>query len=122
MRAAITRAPTSPPPGSAACNGRSPPTPRLWIGLDPVDAYVHVRAPGPGTLGGPDPGDLERRLDEGDAGLKLHPAYDSYPADTALLDPYLTVAAEARVPVTVHSAAQPAPGDVLVQVGPRSSA
>ena len=106
---------------------------RLWIDLDPVDAHVHARAPGAGTLGfhsllaaaavpwltplvwvrpgGPDPDDVRRRLADGAAGLKLHPAYDSYPADTPGLDPYLRIAAEARVPVTVHSGPGPADPD-----------
>ena len=54
--------------------------------------------------GGPGPDDVRRRLAAGAAGLKLHPAYDAYPADSPGLDPFLQAAAEAGVPVTVHSA------------------
>ncbi|SNY62884.1 amidohydrolase family protein [Paractinoplanes atraurantiacus] len=137
---------------------------RLWIGLDPVDAHTHVRAPGGGTLGfdslrtaafsggmthalvswtdndlveivaeatpwltplvwvrpgGPDPADVRRRLAAGGAGLKLHPAYDGYPADTPGLDPYLRVAQEAGVPVTVHSAPGPADPDLIRRLAER---
>jgi predicted TIM-barrel fold metal-dependent hydrolase len=137
---------------------------RLWIGLDPVDAHVHVRTPGRDSLGfdslrvaaasggmtqavvswgdndfvdiaaeavpwltrlvwvrpgGPDPDDLRQRLADGAAGLKLHPAYDDYPADTAGLDPYLKVAREAGVPVTVHSAPGQSDPDLIARLADR---
>lgn len=137
---------------------------RLWIGLDPVDAHTHVRAPGGDPLGfdslrtatysagmthalvswrdndfvdivaeaapwltplvwvrpgGPDPDDVRRRLAEGAAGLKLHPAFDAYPADAPGLDPYLKVAADARVPVTVHSSPGPADPDLIRRLAER---
>jgi hypothetical protein len=53
------------------------------------------------------------------AGLKLHPAYDDYPADTAALDPYLKIAAEAGVPVTVHSSPGPADPDLIARLAER---
>jgi predicted TIM-barrel fold metal-dependent hydrolase len=137
---------------------------RLWIDLDPVDAHVHVRAPGTDALGfgslcaaaysggmthalvswgdndfvelaaeaapwltplvwvrpgGPGPEDVRRRLADGAAGLKLHPAYDAYPADSAGLDPYLEVAEQARVPVTVHSGPGPADPDLIRRLAER---
>ncbi|GAA3342019.1 hypothetical protein GCM10020358_35510 [Amorphoplanes nipponensis] len=137
---------------------------RLWIGLDPVDAHVHVQEPGRGRLGfdslrtaaysggmthavvswtdndfvdiaaaavpwltrlvwvrpgGPDVDSLRRRLADGAAGLKLHPAYDDYPADAAGLDPYLRVAADAGVPVTVHSGPGPADPDLIRRLAER---
>ncbi|WP_250008203.1 amidohydrolase family protein [Actinoplanes sp. M2I2] len=137
---------------------------RLWTGLDPVDAHVHVRAPGRDMLGfesllaaaasggmtravvswgdndfvdiateavpwltrlvwvrpgGPDPDDVRQRLADGAAGLKLHPAYDEYPADTPGLDPYLKVAEQAGVPVTVHSAPGPADPDLIARLADR---
>jgi predicted TIM-barrel fold metal-dependent hydrolase len=60
-----------------------------------------------------------RRLAAGSAGLKLHPAYDDYPADTAALDPYLKIAAEAGVPVTVHSSPGPADPDLIARLAER---
>jgi len=69
--------------------------------------------------GSPDPDDLRQRLAAGSAGLKLHPAYDHYPADTSGLDPYLKVAEEARVPVTVHSGPGPADPDLIVRLADR---
>jgi uncharacterized protein (TIGR03086 family) len=54
--------------------------------------------------GGPGPDEVRHRLADGAAGLKLHPAYDDYPADSPGLDPFLAVAQEAGVPVTVHTA------------------
>ncbi|AGL17074.1 amidohydrolase family protein [Actinoplanes sp. N902-109] len=136
---------------------------RLWINVDPVDAHVHVRTPGGGSLGftsmrtalhaggmthavvswmdnelidlvaaerwltplvwvrpgGPSPGEVRRRLASGAAGLKLHPAYDNYPADTHLLDPYLTIAAEAGTPVTIHSSPGPADPDLIRRLAER---
>ncbi|MET0415387.1 MAG: amidohydrolase family protein [Actinoplanes sp.] len=69
--------------------------------------------------GGPDPDDVRRRLADGAAGLKLHPAYDNYPADTAGLGPYLRVAADAGVPVTVHSGPGPADPDLIRRLAER---
>ena len=69
--------------------------------------------------GGPDPDSLRRRLAAGAAGLKLHPAYDAYPADIPGLDPYLRVAAEAGVPVTVHSSPGPADPDLIRRLAER---
>ena len=48
--------------------------------------------------------EVRRRLEAGHVGLKLHPSLDRFPADDPRLDPYLRLAAEARVPVAVHSA------------------
>jgi uncharacterized protein (TIGR03086 family) len=150
--------------GSAGCDNNHDADYRMWVGLDPVDAHVHARAPGGDVLGfdslrtaaysggmthavvswtdndfveiaaaatpwltrlvwvrpgGPDPDDLRRRLADGAAGLKLHPAYDNYPADTNGLDPYLQVAADARVPVTVHSGPGPADPDLIRRLAER---
>jgi predicted TIM-barrel fold metal-dependent hydrolase len=58
--------------------------------------------------GGPPVDEVRARLADGAVGLKLHPAYDSYPADARWLDSYLQVAAEAHAPVTVHSSPGPA--------------
>lgn len=63
--------------------------------------------------GGPEPDDVRRRLAGGAVGLKLHPSHDGYPADAPGLDPYLEVAAEAGVPVTVHSAPGPSDPDLI---------
>ena len=149
---------------AAGCDNNGDADYRLWIGLDPVDAHVHVRSPGGGALGfaslrsaaysggmthalvswtdndlvdiveaatpwltrlvwvrpgGPDPEDVRRRLADGAAGLKLHPAYDGYPADTPGLDPYLRVAADAGVPVTVHSSPGPADPDLIRRLAER---
>ncbi|MBL7253919.1 amidohydrolase family protein [Paractinoplanes lichenicola] len=68
---------------------------------------------------GPDPDAVRRELAAGAAGLKLHPAYDNFPADTEALDPYLTVAAEMRVPVTVHSAPGLADPDRIARLAAR---
>lgn len=148
----------------AGCDNNGNADYRLWIRLDPVDAHVHVRSPGGGTLGfdslrtaaysggmthalvswtdndlvdiveaatpwltrlvwvrpgGPDPDDVRRRLADGAAGLKVHPAYDAYPADTPGLDPYLRVAADAGVPVTVHSGPGPADPDLIRRLAER---
>jgi predicted TIM-barrel fold metal-dependent hydrolase len=137
---------------------------RLWVGLDPVDAHVHVRATGRESLGldslriaaysggmthamvswmdnefvdlaaaavpwltplvwvkpgGPTVDSVRARLDDGAAGLKLHPAFDNYPADTPALDPYLRVADEAGVPVTVHSGPGPADPDLIRRLAER---
>jgi predicted TIM-barrel fold metal-dependent hydrolase len=48
--------------------------------------------------------EVRRRLEAGHVGLKLHPSLDRFPADDRRLDPYLRLAAEAGVPVAVHSA------------------
>jgi Tat protein secretion system quality control protein TatD with DNase activity len=48
--------------------------------------------------------EVRRRLAAGHVGLKLHPSHDRFPADDRRLDPYLELAAEAGVPVAVHSA------------------
>jgi uncharacterized protein (TIGR03086 family) len=150
--------------GAGGCDNNDDADYRLWIGLDPVDAHVHVRAPGGDALGfdslrtaaysggmthalvswtdndfveiaaaavpwltplvwvrpgGPDPDSVRQRLAAGAAGLKLHPAYDAYPADTPGLDPYLKVAADARVPVTVHSSPGPADPDLIRRLAER---
>jgi Amidohydrolase/Starch/carbohydrate-binding module (family 53) len=63
--------------------------------------------------GGPSVDSVRERLDDGAVGLKLHPAFDAYPADTPALDPYLRVADDAGVPVTVHSAPGPADPDLI---------
>jgi uncharacterized protein (TIGR03086 family) len=68
---------------------------------------------------GPDVDDLRRRLAEGAVGLKLHPSYDDYPADTPLLDPFLAVAAEHGVPVTVHTAPGPSDPDLVARLAER---
>lgn len=47
--------------------------------------------------------EVRRRLADGTVGLKLHPAYDTFEADSPALDPYLVAAAGAGVPVAVHS-------------------
>jgi Amidohydrolase len=137
---------------------------RLWVGLDPVDAHVHAREPGNGSLGsrslriaissagmthgvmswadnhfadlvvaampwltplvwvsppGPSPGDVRTRLAEGAAGLKIHPAFDQYPANSRVLDPYMRLAAEAQVPVTVHSGPGYADPNLIRQLAER---
>ena len=137
---------------------------RLWVGLDPVDAHVHVRATGRDSLGlaslrtaacsggvthalvswmdndfvdlvaaavpwltrlvwvkpgGPSVDSVRSRLDDGAVGLKLHPAFDAYPADTPALDPYLRIAADAGVPVTVHSGPGPADPDLIRRLAER---
>jgi uncharacterized protein (TIGR03086 family) len=149
---------------SASCDNNDNADYRMWIGLDPVDAHVHVRAPGGDGLGfdslrtaaysggmthavvswhdndfvdiaaaavpwltrlvwvrpgGPDLDSVRQRLAQGAAGLKLHPAFDAYPADTPGLDPYLKVAADAEVPVTVHSGPGPADPDLIRRLAER---
>ncbi|MGY1710464.1 TIGR03086 family metal-binding protein [Geodermatophilus sp. SYSU D00758] len=69
--------------------------------------------------GGPDPDEVRRRLADGAVGLKLHPSYDEYPADTPALDPFLRVAAEAGVPVTVHTAPGPSDPDLIRRLAER---
>jgi uncharacterized protein (TIGR03086 family) len=69
--------------------------------------------------GGPGPDDVRRRLAEGAVGLKLHPTYDEYPADTPGLDPFLQVAAEAGVPVAVHTAPGPSDPDLVRRLAER---
>ncbi|MFP5345890.1 MAG: amidohydrolase family protein [Actinomycetes bacterium] len=63
--------------------------------------------------------DLRRRLSSGSVGLKLHPAYDNFPADTPALDPYLEEAEEADVPVTVHSGPAFADPDLIRRLAER---
>jgi uncharacterized protein (TIGR03086 family) len=137
---------------------------RLWVGLDPVDAHVHVRSPGLDSMGldslrialasggmthalvswqdnafvdeatrglswltrlvwvrpgGPGVDDVRRRLAEGAVGLKLHPTVDEYPADAPGLDPFLEVAAEAGVPVAVHTAPGPSDPDLVRRLAER---
>jgi uncharacterized protein (TIGR03086 family) len=150
--------------GSSRCDNNDGVDFRLWPWLDPVDAHVHVRERGTGSLGfdslriaeysggfthavvswtdneyvervaadvpwltrlvwvSPQRTSVERLrewLDDGAVGLKLHPAYDNYPADTPALDPYLTVAADAGVPVTVHSGPGPADPDLIRRLAER---
>ncbi len=69
--------------------------------------------------GGPPPDEVRRRLADGAVGLKLHPSYDQYPADTRLVDPFLSVAAEAGVPVTVHTAPGPSDPDLIRRLADR---
>jgi uncharacterized protein (TIGR03086 family) len=68
---------------------------------------------------GPDVEELRRRLADGAVGLKLHPSYDEYPADTPALDPFLEVAAEAGAPVTVHTAPGPSDPDLVRRLAER---
>jgi hypothetical protein len=70
---------------------------QVTAGVPWLTRLVWVRPGGPGA------DEVRRRLADGAVGLKLHPAYDDYPADAPDLDPVLGVAAEAGVPVTVHS-------------------
>jgi uncharacterized protein (TIGR03086 family) len=69
--------------------------------------------------GGPGVDDVRRRLAGGAVGLKLHPSYDEYPADSPGLDPFLEVAAEAGVPVTVHTAPGPSDPDLIRRLAER---
>jgi hypothetical protein len=69
--------------------------------------------------GGPTVDSVRARLDDGAVGLKLHPAFDTYPADTPALDPYLRVADDAGVPVTVHSGPGPADPDLIRRLAER---
>jgi uncharacterized protein (TIGR03086 family) len=137
---------------------------RLWIDVDPVDAHVHARSAGDGSMGfgslrtalasggmthglvswqdnrfvdeitrgvpwltrlvwvspgGPGPDEVRQRLADGAVGLKLHPSYDEYPADSPGLDPVLQVAAEAGVPVTVHTAPGPSDPDLVRRLAER---
>lgn len=71
------------------------------------------------SLGGMRPEDLRERLAGGAAGLKLHPTVDRYPADSPGLDPYLEVAAESGVPVTVHTAPGPSDPDLVRRLAER---
>jgi Amidohydrolase/Starch/carbohydrate-binding module (family 53) len=149
---------------SSRCDNNENADYRLWVGLDPVDAHVHVRAPGRDALGfdslrcaiysggmthalvswgdnhyveqiaaavpwltrlvwvrpgRPSVDSVKAALDNGALGIKLHPAYDMYPADTPALDPYLRVAADAGVPVTVHSGPGPADPDLIRRLAER---
>jgi uncharacterized protein (TIGR03086 family) len=144
--------------GSRGCDNNEGADYRLWIGLEPVDAHVHVRTRGTGSLGFDSlrvaeysggvthalvswsdnefvdqiaaavpwltrlvwvsPGrtsvdSVKAGLENGAVGLKLHPPYDGYRADTTALDPYLRVAADAEVPVTIHSSPGPADPDLI---------
>jgi uncharacterized protein (TIGR03086 family) len=137
---------------------------RLWIGLDPVDSHVHVRAPGLEPMGldslraalasggmthalvswqdngfvdrvtdglswltrlvwvspgGPSVAEVRRRLGDGAVGLKLHPSYDEYPADSPGLDPYLALAADAGAPVCVHTGPGPSDPDLIRKLAER---
>ena len=69
--------------------------------------------------GGPGPDDVRKRLSGGAVGLKLHPSFDEYPADAPGLDPFLEVAAEAGVPVTVHTAPGPSDPDLIRRLAER---
>jgi uncharacterized protein (TIGR03086 family) len=69
--------------------------------------------------GGPDVDEVRQRLADGAVGLKLHPSYDEYPADSPALDPYLRVAADAGVPVTVHTAPGPSDPDLVRRLAER---
>jgi uncharacterized protein (TIGR03086 family) len=69
--------------------------------------------------GGPSVESVRHRLENGAVGFKLHPAYDAYPADTPALDPYLAVAADAGVPVTIHSSPGPADPDLIRRLAER---
>jgi uncharacterized protein (TIGR03086 family) len=69
--------------------------------------------------GEPDVEDVRRRLADGAVGLKLHPSYDEYPADAPGLDPFLEVAAEAGVPVAVHTAPGPSDPDLIRRLAER---
>lgn len=69
--------------------------------------------------GGPVPDEVRRRLADGAVGLKLHPSYDQYPADTPALDPFLSVASDAGVPVTVHTAPGPSDPDLVRRLAER---
>jgi uncharacterized protein (TIGR03086 family) len=69
--------------------------------------------------GGPGPDDVRRRLADGAVGLKLHPSFDEFPADSPGLDPVLQVAAEAGVPVTVHTAPGPSDPDLIRRLAER---
>jgi predicted TIM-barrel fold metal-dependent hydrolase len=62
---------------------------------------------------------VRTRLANGAVGLKLHPAYDRYAADTHALNPYLGVAADAGVPVTVHSGPGFADPDLIRRLAER---
>jgi predicted TIM-barrel fold metal-dependent hydrolase len=149
---------------SSRCDNNDNTDYRLWIGFDPVDSHVHVRATGRQPLGLDSlrtaaysggmthalvswmdndfvdlaaaavpwltplvwvkPGGLSiesvrQRLEDGAVGLKLHPAFDTYPADTPALDPYLRVAEDAGVPVTVHSGPGPADPDLIRRLAER---
>jgi predicted TIM-barrel fold metal-dependent hydrolase len=68
---------------------------------------------------GPAVEEVQARLADGAVGLKLHPVHDAYPADTTALDPYLAVAADAGVPVTVHSSPGPADPDLIRRLAER---
>jgi predicted TIM-barrel fold metal-dependent hydrolase len=149
---------------SSRCDNNHNADYRLWVGLDPVDAHVHVQATGRESLGldslriaaysggmthalvswtdnefvdlaaaavpwltplvwvkpgGPSVDSVRDRLDDGAVGLKLHPAFDNYPADTPAIDPYLRIADEAGVPVTVHSGPGPADPDLIRRLAER---
>jgi hypothetical protein len=63
--------------------------------------------------------DVRQRLADSAVGLKLHPVFDAFLADTPALDPYLQVAADAAAPVTVHSSPGPADPDMIRRLAER---
>jgi predicted TIM-barrel fold metal-dependent hydrolase len=69
--------------------------------------------------GGPSVAQVRRRLSRGTVGLKLHPVYDNFAADSAELDPYLRAAEDAQAPVTVHSSPGNADPDLIRRLGER---
>jgi uncharacterized protein (TIGR03086 family) len=86
---------------------------RVATGVPWLTRLVWVRP------GGPTVDDVRRRLEHGAVGLKLHPSYDEYPADAPDLDPFLEVAADAGVPVTVHTAPGPSDPDLIRKLAER---
>lgn len=63
--------------------------------------------------------EVHRRLTQGAVGLKLHPPYDGFLADTPALDPYLREAADAKACVTIHSSPGPADPDLIRRLAER---
>ncbi|WP_448616521.1 TIGR03086 family metal-binding protein [Modestobacter sp. URMC 112] len=86
---------------------------RMTAGVPWLTRLVWVSPGGPGVE------EVRERLAAGAVGLKLHPSYDEYPADTPGLDPFLQVAAEAGVPVTVHTAPGPSDPDLVRRLAER---
>jgi uncharacterized protein (TIGR03086 family) len=86
---------------------------RVATGVPWLTRLVWVRP------GGPEPDDVRRRLADGAVGLKLHPSFDDYPADAPGLDPFLQVAEDAGVPVTVHTAPGPSDPDRIRRLAER---
>jgi predicted TIM-barrel fold metal-dependent hydrolase len=62
---------------------------------------------------------VRHRLAQDHVGLKLHPSEDGYLADDHRLDPYLELAQETAVPVTVHSAPGPSDPDLIRRLAER---